>query len=219
MPINFVGGTTATGAGVATLSATYSPSLSNPVILFIGFNGAVTSLVVKDNFTNLLTAGPSFTGGGINCYSFYYPSSPSGVTGYTATWTTSRSVAITLEEYSGNTGGINPSLSGNVNNATSTTASLTVILDDPNDFIVVGMTSGNALTSSVGNQRQITNSGTIKQLLADNTATSPTSITVSATLSSGAWAAVGIELRLMPSGLFTAPAITADFQWGGGDGW
>jgi hypothetical protein len=224
MAISQIGGATGTSSTtpVTTLSATYSPTPGNSVLLFLEIGAAATAISVKDNLGNSLTVGPTINAGAIHYFSYYTVSSPSGVTGYTATWTTSGVSSITLEEYSGNTGGINASLSGNTATANSGTASLTVNIDDANDWVVFGIGAGATLTGTVGNVRQSIGAGSnARQVLMDNTAaTAGAAVTGTATLNPGNWIIIAIELRLTPV-VANVPviAITQEYTWGGGDGW
>lgn len=226
MAIAYIGGTAATSGvtAVSTLVATYSPTSGNTVVLFLMTNGTTPSLTVQDSAANNLVAGPVIVQGAFRIQVFYVLSSPSGITSYTATWTTNtRSVSITLAEYSGNTGGINTNLTGNTNGNVGTTASLTVQIDEANDFVVGALGSGATLTGTVGNVRQTVGAGSNeRQILVDNIGTvTGSNISITGTLSSSNWAAASVELRILSTAqqLFSAPSIGAEYTWGGGDGW
>jgi hypothetical protein len=226
MAISQVGGSTATSVSTAvlTLTVTYSPTLGNTIVLFLGANGALTALTVQDNLGNNLVAGPTANLGAGKALSFYYLTVPSGVTGYTATWTTTARVAsITIEEYSGVTNGVNVSLVGNTTTGSTSPASLTATIDEANDWLIVGiLTAGSNVTGTVGNSRQSITTGTVRQLLMDNTQPNVVAVTCTGTLGAVSWACLAIELRvpaIVISTLFTPPTISSEFHWGGGDGW
>lgn len=180
------GASNQSAVGVTTLSVTYSPTLGNTAVVFFMAGGAVTSLVVKDNLNNTLTAGP-MSG---NLAGFYQFPVPSGVTSYIATWLTSQQCSLAVEEYSG-VGAVQSTFviaSGN-----STTDTITVPIVAVNNWIVCGLGSANTLTATVGNSRQSTTTSTGRVNLMDNTSGVIGNVVCTATLTSAAWNAVGME--------------------------
>jgi hypothetical protein len=217
MAIAPVGGATNTsGAGtVNSFTVTYAPTPGNTVVMFLDTNGTTAALTAKDNLGNNLSIGPGpIIQGSVELQSFYQLSAPSGVTGYTFTWTTAHTAKIVLEEYSGNNLGVNASLAGNTAQGAASPATITCTLDEANDFLVVGIgVQGQTATGTVGSTRQ----ALATELLMDNTAAGGT-VTCTATFTNANWIALALELRVSAS-LFTPPAITSEFHWGGGDGW
>lgn len=208
MSISFLGGThNGQSLSNATITGTYSPTAGNIVIVFVAASTSTTALSVKDSANNVLTAGPSISNGQF-IRSFYYTAA-SGITSFIGTWTTNSTSGICILEYSvtGGTITLNPSLSGNTNSGSSATASCTMTTQDPNDFIVVGITANATLTAGTGTPREANAIG-MRCIAMDNTSASATSLTCSATLSSNSWAACGIELRLITS----APSGTTQFM-------
>lgn len=210
MGINYIGGATNTALSATSVSVTYSPTAGNIVMVFVAFGNSVVSnsppsgINVVDSASHSLTVGPAlveatdFTGGLYGVVSFYY-SAVAGITGFTANWTNaSLGVTIGVVEYSGNNG-VNANLANNT--GTTSTAFLTVALDDSNDFFVgaLAATAISTLSLTTGNQREIVSPGSTYPALviADNTASTPTSVSLQATVTGvrTGWAAVGIELR------------------------
>lgn len=147
MAISWVGGTANHAASAATLTATYSPTAGNIVIVFVAVGGAVTLMSVQDNNGNYLLQGPVFSttvipvaAGTGQLYAFWGIAA-AGATGYTATWTTNEVSSVAVGEYSGveaiyylnasttyyNTG----------TSATAATAAITTL--DANDWVVAGL--------------------------------------------------------------------------------
>lgn len=182
-----------------TATLAYAPVAGNIVVVFVNLLGTVGALVVKDNLGNSLTAGPTITNTTVLA-SFFY-TAPSGVTGFTATWTTSRTSALVALEYSVTSGtmSVNASLAGNTASGTGLAQSITVTTQDPNDWIVVGIgDSALTFTAVTGTMRQ-TVSTAPKMLAMDNTSASAGSLTCSSSSSSAVWGAVALELRFTPS--------------------
>lgn len=195
MAITPVNGTKGNATGVTTITLTYTPTVGNPVLVFLQATAGITSVTCKDNNNNFLTAGPTAVNSVQHLFSFYIPASITGATSFILAWTTSANCGAVLEEYSGNAS-INAGLPGSSNVGSSATASITVTTDDANDWIVCALAdAGNNLTTTVGTQRQNVIAGSAKINLIDNTSVSPGSLTCTATLSSTQWCAVAIELR------------------------
>jgi len=113
MPVKPIGGTSASGTLVSSLSPSYSPTAGNTVVLFVAASASISS--VQDSKGNAATAGPQVSVAGITSgyQSFYFANSASGVTGYTIAFSGSSSASTVLEEYAGNTSGVNAGLAGN----------------------------------------------------------------------------------------------------------
>lgn len=191
MAIAQVGGTTNnSGSNVSTLSATYSPTAGNTLVLLLNTSAAITALTVQDSHGNNLTAGPVQG----NLRMFYQFGVPATVTGYTASWTTAVQVSIAVEEYSG-VGGVNTNFAANHTSATSASASIVTAIVAANNWIVAGFGEGaNSFTTTVGTNRQNTTASSARVELQDNTSASIGNVTNTATLPSSAWTAVSIEL-------------------------
>jgi hypothetical protein len=216
MGISPVNGTTANGSST-TVTLNYSPQPGNAIFLFIYVQSPLGSLTAVDNLGNPMVLLSSTA----NPQGFCVPSVPAGVTGYTLTWTPTRSYAIVLQEYSGATDNIVQPVPKQ-NNGTGTVASLAQTLQDANDFFVCGIGSTQNLTTPViGNIRQTANGtpGATSAMLVDNTQSSIGSLTCSATVAvSAGWFTLGVQLKVNAP-LFVAPSIGAEYSWGGGDGW
>jgi hypothetical protein len=187
-----VGGTgNSTASTVTTITASYVPTAGNAVVVFVRTSAAVTALTVKDSSANPLVAGPVSN----NLASFYY-SAFTGITGFTATWTTGAQASITVAEY----GNVNAviALAGSHSNASSAIASQSITTTATNSWIVCGLTdnSSNAFTATVGNQRQTSGAtGTTRLISMDNTVTSPSAVACTASLTLCPWDACGLELQ------------------------
>jgi hypothetical protein len=175
---------------VTTITATYSPTAGNMVVVGVAFPATPgSSPVVKDNLGNTLTPGPS-QGTAPYIYTFAQSPAPSGVTGYTATWTGGQNAGIAVAEYSGPANsGVDVTHGIATTAVNSTSASLSVPLDGANDFVVmVACSISGNLTTSVGNQRQQATTGGIRITLQDNTGTTAgASVTNTCTQASASW--------------------------------
>ena len=147
------GASTQESAGATTLTVAYAPTAGNCAVLSFNAGASAGTVTVKDNLGNTLTAGP--TSGNLRAF-HQYPV-PSGVTGYTATWTTARQASLVVEEYSGVTA-VDITLAGNTATGSSGTAAITVTPDEVTDTVVCmfGNVSSDTMTGSIGNQRQRT---------------------------------------------------------------
>jgi len=181
-------------AGATTLTGFYTPTAGNAAVVMFATGNTISGLVVKDNLGNLLSVGPT---SGLLTTWHQFPV-PSGVTGYTATWTTARQASLVIEEYSGVVG-VDVGLAGNTNSGSSGTATITPTTTIANEWIVCGFSdvASNTLTGTVGHQRQQTLGSAVTSpvTLMDNTAAVPGSVTCSATLTSSAWNAVALGLQ------------------------
>lgn len=193
MAIAFVSGaTTGTTSAVTTLSVTYAPTAGNIVIVTVGTSGT-SAMTCADSSNNPLTPGPSKTNTVI-CNTFYYTAA-SGITGFTASWTTGSPVNIAVAEYSG-VSSVNANLAGNTASGTSTTATITVTTQDSNDWIVGGEVSNTqVITQTVGTARETIGTAAPKLKIADNTVAAAGAVSLTGTLTSAAWAIAVIELR------------------------
>ncbi len=219
MSISFQGGTSNTAASAATITATYSPTAGNLVVIFVTVGGAVSNMTVVDNTGNAVFAGTTINGSFPNTAGTGYIYAFCGVaiagaTSYTVTWTTSQVSSIVLGEYSGVEAvylGIPGTSPLYYNTGTSTTASLGALPTlDNGDWVVGGMANNSTAALSaiaVSNIRQ--NSGTARTAvccLADSgaVATANTSQTLQATVgSSVAWGCFGLLLRPFAGGRYS----------------
>jgi len=200
--INFVGGGKNGGiSGTATSQAiTYSPTAGNTICFFLSTTGSgVSSITVKDQNSNALTAGPTAnkTNGTTITYIYsFYGIAVTGATSYTASWTTGTSPSTVLEEYSG-VGSVNASLSGNTAIGTTSPATITVTTDTNNAWVAAGISApAGSITLTSGNSRQSETTG-YALTLADNTVVTAGSINIAATVTGGAiaWAIALLELK------------------------
>ena len=92
----FVGGTHNSAASAATITATYSPTALNYVVVFVAVGGSVSGLSVQDNNGNYLIQGPCYSSaqipvpGGTGYLFAFFGMAQTGATSYTANWTTNR---------------------------------------------------------------------------------------------------------------------------------
>jgi hypothetical protein len=191
--VAYVGGATASNSGTAgtSLTVTYSPTAGNQVVLGIMFAAAVTSLSCADQNSNALTLNTHEN----NAYEFY-GTAIAGATSFKCQWTTSAKASEAVAEYSGVVGvGTN-----GINSGSSTSSSISVTTTKSNSFIVAIFGNGvNATyTATSGNLRQNISGGAGNSnavAIMDNTAAiAGTSVTDTATVPTGAWNAVGLEL-------------------------
>jgi len=132
--------------------------------------------------------------------------------------------ALSVEEYA-SVGAIGGWVSAT---GSSTTPSVSITTTDSNNWIVaVTSNLGNAgiPTANTGNLRDANRTGTTSSHVAigacDNTVASPGSVTCSDTITSGVWAAVGVELRTVSTPVACSapcPALVQYAQWGSNDG-
>jgi hypothetical protein len=199
MAISPVGGTvTAAAVGATALTVSYNPTAGNVIAAFVGTNGTVTALTVKDSGAHALTAG-TLVANGTNQYVFpFFYTASSGVTSFVASWATSRNCSFALEEYSGVTGGVNGGLAGNTATGSSSAPTITVTTQDNNDYVVAGMANTNAITTTTGTMRQQAANGNAGKVnLSDNTVATAGSVTIAGTiLAAGIWSIALLELRL-----------------------
>jgi hypothetical protein len=182
------GNNTGTGTGV-TLA--YTPTTGNVVIIYLATSSG-TSPSCTDG-TTTLTAGPTVA----PFSSWYLSSATASHTAFACSWTGSVAWNATLQEYSGNTGGINAALTGNTATGFSATASITVTTQDANDWVVCGLSdSANTITATVGTSRVQSTLGSDRITVLDNTVASAGSVTCTGTVTSTSWSAAAIELRL-----------------------
>ena len=120
------------------------------------------------------------------------------LTTVTPRFTGSTSWNLSVEEYSGVAAiGVTRTATGN-----STAPGVTVTTGDPNDWLVAvtsSLGSSGVPTAGAGNLRDAARTGTTSSYVAaaacDNLAASAGSLSCATTITSGAWSAVGVELR------------------------
>jgi hypothetical protein len=197
MAIAYVSGAHGSSASAAgTFTVSYAPAAGNQVVVGVAFPTTPGgTLVVKDNLGNTLAAGAS-QGTSPYIFTFAYPAgAPSGVTGFTATWSGSSAVAMAVAEYSG-AAGVDVSVDATRHNfSNNATATLTVATLSANEFIVMAtVTTTPSLTVTVGNLRQQDNTqSTVKITLQDNTAATAGNVTNTATQTAGTfWCAAAL---------------------------
>ena len=118
-----------------------------------------------------------------------------GVTAITITFTTTHiERAGVTAEYSGVLAiGLN-----NTNSGTASPMTVAITTQDANNYVVAGLGAGalETVTATSGTKRGTTQGTTVALALVDNTAASATSVSDTATLSTGtSWAAAAVELR------------------------
>lgn len=165
MSIAWVGGTSNSAASAATITATYSPTAGNMVIVFVTVGGSVTGLSVQDNNGNYLGPGPVVNtsqvpvAAGTGFMYAFWAVAVTGATSYVANWTTSQVSSIVVGEYSG-VGAILLTLATNNATGTSTTAGITPTTTDTNAVLVCGIANNSTVGfSAVGGSNLRENSG------------------------------------------------------------
>jgi hypothetical protein len=181
MGISYVGGATnnSGGANVAAITGNYTPTSGNLVFVFVHNNNSTSAMTVVDNNSNPLTSlVTNGVGSSPKTYCFYYTAG-SGVTGFTANWTTSRPASIVVVEYSVsagtmsvNTGNVFKSPSTGMTNFTTTGNNSWVIaclgdLSQSVTFIETG-----------GGSRQSVTTANARVAVGDGTVASPGVVTV-----------------------------------------
>jgi len=194
MAIAFVnGGNNGSASTVSTISVTYSPTQGNTVVVLLSINAGATGITVVDSNSAGLTLGPSQVAGTVE--QAYYYTAGSGVTSFTASWTTAAQCNMVVLEYSG-VGSVNAGLTGNVTTGSSATASGTVTTQDNNDWITGAIVSVNPVTVTAGNLRKSAVVGNLKTYGVDNTVATAGSVSLTGTLTSAGWIVLIIELRV-----------------------
>ena len=219
MSISFIGGTSNTAASAATVVATYAPAAGDIVIIFVTVGGAVTGLCVQDSNGQYLTPGPVvastsvYVAAGTGYMYSFWGIAGTGVTAYTANWTTSQVSSIVLGEYSG-VGAILLTLATNNATGTSTTASITPTTTDTNAWLVCAFANNSTVSfSSIAGSNLRENSGNARTAvccLVDSGAVAiNTAQLVKATQgSSVAFGSFAFELRPVAGALYSASYTT-----------
>jgi hypothetical protein len=118
----------------------------------------------------------------------------SALTAVTPTFTGQTNYNLSVEEYSGVSAvGVTQAATG-----TSTTPGVTVTTGDANDWLVAVTSSPGSAgvpTAGTGNLRDAAGTGSTAGAACDNTVAVAGSLSCTATITSGAWSAVGMELR------------------------
>lgn len=189
MAITPVGGAqNGTASSVTTISATYSPTAGNTVLVFLS-TGAVTGVAIKDQLGNALTQIGTVGNTLANIWVFGGIAA-SGATSYVATWTSALNCALLVEEYSGVA-----SIGAGVGNSGSTSPATLTKVVAANSFLVGAIDTRSATpATSTGTQRQIRTASSPMSALADNTSAPGGSISVVFTGSTVSWAAIAVEL-------------------------
>jgi len=218
----FVGGTHNSAASAATITATYSPTALNYVVVFVAVGGSVSGLSVQDNNGNYLIQGPCYSStqipvpGGTGYLFAFFGMAQTGVTSYTANWTTNRVSSIVLGEYSAIEAiyFILP-LTNWYATGTSGTAAISETTVDPNDIVVAGfMNNSTDAFSAIAGTNQRENSGTGQTAvccLVDSGVVSTVNLstTVQATIAASvAWAGFAMILRPFAGGGYTTTNTT-----------
>jgi hypothetical protein len=114
------------------------------------------------------------------------------LTSVTPKFTGGTNYNLSIEEYSGVTAlGVTQAVTGS-----STSPGVTDATGDANDWLVAVTSSvGNAPTAGTGNLRSAAGSGSLAGAACDNTSATAGTLSCTATIASGAWSAVGVELR------------------------
>lgn len=204
-----LGGTAFTqSTPVTTITITYTPTAGNTVVLFLQSNG-ISAVTVQDNHGNALTAGAtSILNGGAQSRVFYGTAAAT-VTGYTASWTTSSGMGISIEEYSGVIS-VSAALTGNTATGSSSPATISQVVP-ANSMIVAGFdTRTSSPTATVGTQRQISTAANPQHILMDNSTVGAQTLSCACTFTALTWSAAALVLV---GGSGTTASVTSLVGW------
>lgn len=203
------GSITQVGASMSC-SVGFSPSAPNGSILWffwatIGAPGTITS--VLDSASQSLTALTSniYSSSTTHSYAYYETVTNNGGGGATASWTNSRT-GLCIALYYTVTGGTASVSATNYNSTTGTgtAPSLSLNIDDANDFVVGSiMTDNTSTTITTGNSRETQTTGAVGYVrgsAGDNTsASSGASVTIGSSATPTDWVEIVGEIRFTPS--------------------
>lgn len=193
--ISQIGGAAVSYSAATSTTVYYSPTSGNAVVFCLGRNGVTSGETVVDNLSNSLSGGTVLKSTGTTGVTIFYQYPvPSGVTSYTATWTTARGSGATVEEYSG--GSAFQVLTTSMTTATGTAEALTTTSQVNNSWVIFceAHASG-TFSTTTGNQRQQSNNSSGRTTEGDNTVATAGSLSYKGTGgTSGIWGIVGIEL-------------------------
>ena len=198
----------------------YTPTTGNFIALACTIGTSGTSPSCTDGTNALQQVASVATNNSQSTYLWYQINADviSSNTHYACSWTGgSVNYSCTLQEYSGNTLGVNAGVTASSVNLTCsgaeckgtgiTTADISITLDDANDWLLcVFSDAANALTFTTGNSRVVEGTSP-KMVLGDNTASSATSVTCSGTQTSTQMRAVAMELRVSGGGGTRTPTL------------
>jgi len=194
-----------------------SMGLKTPTRTLTNMQGSVTNAFFMQN-TPVTPNGSS--NGSVLAVCFQCPS----ITTVTPTLSGTSIYALTVEEYA-SVGSLGAWASAT---GSSTTPSVSLTTIDNNNWIVAAFSNlGNAgvITANTGNLRDAGRTGTTSSFsgigACDNTVAVAGSVTCSGTMTSGAWTAVGLELRTgssAPACASPCPALYQYAQWGSNTG-
>jgi len=215
----FVGGASGTSGASTVVNQTinYTPTPGNLVIVSIEITNA-TAVSCADQNGNPLSGTISSGSAGLTVYLFY-GIAIAGATSYKVSWTTAKKCTIAIAEYTG-VAGIGNS---GINNTSATPVTIALTTLGNNSLVVAGMATGAndtyTATSGIVREQNTAGAGNASSLaFVENQSATPALVTLSASLSTNA-AGVEAALELLSPTLFTPPTISAEFHWGGGDGW
>lgn len=210
----------ASGSTTTSLLINYIPVAGNYVFVFLSVATAVTNVLCQGNngSLNIMIPGPVVTNGINTMYSWYlpvlggYPTTP--VVSFLCSWTSTSQATMSVEEFTG----VVAVDSGFINSGTSSAPSLSITLEEDNDYLICAFGDGsNTLSVSVGTELQVIVNPGHNQIVIDNTGAAG-SITCSATLTGGgAWVGVGFEARTFPLSIPEGPTDSGGDYWLGGD--
>jgi len=146
-----------TGGGCTSLSVLYSPATGSSALVFVWFDftNPVSTVSVKDSEGNNLTLDQSYSGfcsGGSSCMQVWREAQvPSGVTGYSLSWTGGDNARAIVVEYSG-LGAYDPGVfHGNdngYNGGTAWTSGISGALSNPSDLLFCFAVDGRDATQT-----------------------------------------------------------------------
>lgn len=209
--IAFVGAPTPVSASsAATTSVTYTATLDNTAILFLGTSVSVTATSCSDNNSNPLIAGP--TVGLAPFLQVFYYMVPSGATSFTCSWTNNAKSTIAVAEYSGvNMVNLTPvNGTSNQNNNTCTLNPISTVANDYMPTMCYVSVSKAWTVTSLTQRVALNSSANGSAVVMDNQSLSPGSgvnVTATTTGLGTFWAAIAVELEPLVSSTNMPPVV------------
>jgi hypothetical protein len=220
-----------TNTSTTTQSVSYSPTAGNVIVVALSVGAGVTTPTCQDNNSNFLTVGPSQ-----GTLQMFYGVAITGASSYTCNWAGSTPNVMAVVEYTGLVGqGDNAANSQGTANSGSGPASLSATNYFTNSFIVAAiaaqMTTSAFFGNSVGGNPV---QGTFRIKAGYNIGSTWPDIAIIDNAGMNIGGTVSIQVYMNCTSLtqyymnevevYIPPVInqicgSADFQWGGGDGW
>lgn len=197
----YIGGTGVQCTTAVTCSVSYSPTAGNEVAVCVATPNTITAISVVDNAGTpvTLTAGAQTIGSAPPSAIFYYVAG-SGVTQFTANWTTSRASSIVVVEYSNVASVVgNPTGSTFNGNGIAISVSPTAIASGDKALGCLVRNAGVSQTVTAGTYRADAHAAQVSAYMIDAVASGATATTISTSVTTGPISAAAIILRTSAS--------------------